>query len=387
MSNLKVWASFRGASDERIGSPASPIREIAWTERAAPVLVAAIVACVYLIWRSPSADLSAQFFRADQFAAHGFLIWNNYWYSGHYLLGYSVLAPPLMRLLGPPLSGALAVVAAAAGFTALAQHAYGRRATLASLWFAVAAASELFTGRITFALGVAVGLATLLALQRRHLLVAGVLAAMTGLTSPVASLFLIVAAVAVGMVDRSRRAIAAAVGGSALAATLMLSYAFPTGGSEPFPLSSFLKVVLFGLVMLWLLQGRAELRIGVGLYILLATLAYAIPTALGDNVTRLGTLFAGPVLSLSLSPHAGAGPGCRTLSLLAMVGRCARGGTLRWQSGSPGVVLPSVAEPVGGRLSESRSSRDPAHHRPRRGAVCRAASHACARLAAAGRVR
>ena len=42
-----------------------------------------------------SADLAAQTFRSDLFSSHGFLLWNDYWYGGHYLPGYSVLFPPL----------------------------------------------------------------------------------------------------------------------------------------------------------------------------------------------------------------------------------------------------------------------------------------------------
>ena len=53
----------------------------------APVLLAAALAGAYLVWEPPSADLAAQTFRADLFAAHGFLIWNNDCYAGHYLPG------------------------------------------------------------------------------------------------------------------------------------------------------------------------------------------------------------------------------------------------------------------------------------------------------------
>src|SRR5438093_8096522 len=156
----------------------------------APICLAAALAGAYLVWEPSSADLAAQTFRADLFAAHGFAIWNNDWYGGHYLPGYSVVFPPLGAWLGPRLAGALAAVVAAVAFAAIARRRYGDRAAIGTLWFAAGTATMLFTGRITFALGIAIGLAALLALQRRRLGLATLLAAACGLASPVAGVFL-----------------------------------------------------------------------------------------------------------------------------------------------------------------------------------------------------
>src|SRR5262245_37038390 len=101
------------------------------------MVAAALVALLYLVFEPSSADLAAQAFRSDLFSAHGFLIWNDYWYSGHYLPGYSVLFPPLGAALGPRLVGALSAVAAAGLFGALAVRRFGSEAWLATLWFAV----------------------------------------------------------------------------------------------------------------------------------------------------------------------------------------------------------------------------------------------------------
>ena len=99
------------------------------------VVAAAILAVVYLILEPSTVDLAAQTFRADLFDANGFLLWNNYWYAGHYLLTYSVLFPPLGAWLGPRLVGAIAVVACAALFAAIAYRRYADRAWLGILWF------------------------------------------------------------------------------------------------------------------------------------------------------------------------------------------------------------------------------------------------------------
>ena len=75
--------------------------------------------------------------------------------------------------------GALAAVAAAGLFGALARYRHGDRARLATLWFGAGTAAMLFSGRITFALGVAIGLGALLALQSERPLLAAALAVLT----------------------------------------------------------------------------------------------------------------------------------------------------------------------------------------------------------------
>ena len=58
------------------------------------------------------------------------------------------------------------------------------------------------------------------------------------------------------------------------------------------------------LAALWLLPAeQRDLRIGVVLYALFAVAVFVVPNALGGNVTRLGALFAGPVLAMVLWPR------------------------------------------------------------------------------------
>jgi hypothetical protein len=166
----------------------------------APVAVAIAFATVYLIWEPRTVDLAAHSFRAELFGEEGFTIWNGQWYGGHHTPAYSILSPPLAWLLGPPLALALAAVASAALFPPLARGAFGEEsARWGSLWFGVGSATLLFTARLPFALGVAFGLAALLALQRRRYAWAIVLAALSPLGSPVAGLFLAMAGVAVAL--------------------------------------------------------------------------------------------------------------------------------------------------------------------------------------------
>jgi hypothetical protein len=271
-----------------------------WTVLASTLLAAAL-AVAYLVWAPSSQDLAAATFRADLFSDHGFVVWNNAWYSGHYLLSYSVLYPPLGAWLGPRLTAALAVVAAAALFAVLARRRFGADALIPSLWFAGAVAVWLVTGRVPFLLALPFGLGALVAVDR-SLAAAALLAALASLASPVAGLFLGIAAAAIWLAGQRGRGLALGLG--AAIPILVLNLAFPTGGVEPFVFSAFIAVPLLAGLVLWLVPAEYRaLRIGTALYALLAVLAFAIDTPLGGNVTRLGALFAGPVLALVLWPR------------------------------------------------------------------------------------
>lgn len=266
----------------------------------APVLLAAALAGVYLAWAPPSADLAAQTFRSDIFAAHGFAIWNNDWYGGHYLPGYSVLFPPLGAALGPRLAGAAATVAAAALFAAIAVRGYGERGRLGTFWFAAATATLLLTGRLTFALGIAVGLGALLAAQRHRPALAATLALVCALASPVAALFLALAGCALALAGERDGGLALAAG--ALAGIAALTLAFPSAGREPFVASAFWAVPGAAAILLWLLPlEERTLRLGTWLYLLLCIVLFLVDTPVGGNATRLGALFAGPLLALPLA--------------------------------------------------------------------------------------
>jgi hypothetical protein len=264
------------------------------------MLLAALLAIAYLFFHPVTADLAAQAFRSQLFASHGFLIWNNGWYAGHYLPGYSLLFPPLGAALGPRLAGSLAAVTSAGLFASLVGHRYGDRARLATLWFGAGTATMLFTGRLTFALGVAVGLGALLALQRGRPRLAAGLALLTPCASPVAGVFLVLAGVAVVLTGDRRGGAAIVV--PAAAAVASLSFAFPTEGHEPFVFTAFLGVPLFAVGALMLLpRDERTLRWGVVIYAIAATVSFAFANPMGGTIARLGALAAGPIAALGLA--------------------------------------------------------------------------------------
>jgi hypothetical protein len=272
---------------------------------AAPIVVAVLFAIVYLIWQPRTVDLAAHTFRADLFGEEGFTLWNGQWYGGHHTPAYSILSPPLAWLLGPPLALALAAVASAALFPPLVRAHFGEeRARWGSIWFGAATATLLFTSRLPFAIGVAFGLAALLALQRHRYVLAIALAACCPLGSPVAGLFLAMAGVAYAIAerrDRIKRLEGLAICAAALIPPLFLAWAFPEGGWAPFPTSAYVPIPLFAIACLIVLpREEAALRWGAVLYALGATLALAVETPMGGNAVRLGALFGGPVLLCAL---------------------------------------------------------------------------------------
>jgi hypothetical protein len=283
------------------------------------VLASLFMAVVYLLWEPRTVDLAAHTFRAELFGREGFTIWNGQWYGGHHTPAYSVLSPPLAWLLSPPVALAAASVAAAALFEPLARGWFGpRRARWGAIWFGVGTGALMFTGRLPFALGVALGLAALLALQRGRRVPAVVLALLSPLGSPVAGLFLAMAALAyvvgAGGLDAHRKRInGAIVAVAAFLPPVFLAVAFPEGGYAPFPFSAYLPIPLFALAGLVVLPRRERaLKVGMVLYGLGSTVALLLETPMGGNAVRLGALFGGPVL------------------LCAMWGRRPRGGRLGW---------------------------------------------------------
>ncbi|MCW2990386.1 MAG: hypothetical protein JWM73_980, partial [Solirubrobacterales bacterium] len=261
-----------------------------------PAVVAAVVlAALYLLIDPPSADLAAQTYRVGLFDHDGWMAWDNGWYGGHHLPGYSVLFPALASLLGLHVVGALSIVAATFGFTRIERRA------LPGVWFAAAMTAAVVSGRLAFALGAAVATWAVVAVAKGHRGRALALGVVTALASPVASLFaaLIAFAAAVnvhllptrGEKLDVRAAWAVVVG--AVAVTGVLVVAFPEGGSEPFVASAFWPALAAALVAAACTTGA--IRIAAALYALVLVGAFVVDTPLGGNAVRLGALVAGPL--------------------------------------------------------------------------------------------
>jgi hypothetical protein len=296
--------------------------------------VATPLAALYLVLQPPSGDLAAATYRGDLFARVGFTLWDGGWYGGHYLPGYSLLAPPLGALLGERLLLALCAIAAAGLFGLLLQPLFQPAAArVAAATFALGACVALLSGRVAYDLGLVVGLLALLALARGpgSSAAALALAVLTSLASPVAGAFLALAGLAYALGDAPRgrrgggpphsghlddgrggwspRPQGLALAAAALAPILALTLAFPEGGWEPFAPSLFWPG-LAGIVLIALLLGPVAvadralspgaartLRWGAWLYALALAGAFALHTPVGGNAARLGALLAAPLVA------------------------------------------------------------------------------------------
>ncbi len=267
--------------------------------------IAAALAAVGLAMHWDGRDLAGQVFRADLIRHYGFVLWNNRWYGGHALFDYSVIAPALGALVGPLVLGAASCVASAALFDRIVANAFGRMSWAGSLWFAASAVTNLAVGRVTFAVGVTFGLAAVLFVQQRHAWPAAGAAALCSLASPVAGVFVAIAAGAVFLSRREDRGIAVATALGALVPLVVVMLAFPGGGYFPYETWAYLWdlavcAIVFAAASLAPNRSALTVRWGVALYALASTIAFAAHTALGENISRLGQYVAGPLLACLL---------------------------------------------------------------------------------------
>jgi hypothetical protein len=259
------------------------------------------LAAVVLGWRG--SDLPAQVFRSELFRQDGFVVWNSQWFGGHATLPYSVIAPALGAVTGPVVLGAITCVLSAVLFERILRFAYGRAAWTGAVWFALGSVTNLIVGRVTFSLGVALGLAAVYALQRNRLWLAIPFALLCSLSSPLAGAFLALGAMAWVLGSSERRAQPALVLAAALLPIVAIALLFPAAGNEPYELWALIwDLALAGIIAVcgW---HRPIVRWGALLYACAALGSFVVPTALGGNVSRLGQYVAGPILACMLVPR------------------------------------------------------------------------------------
>jgi hypothetical protein len=279
-------------SDPRltVGRPRSAA--IARARRAAPWALLLALIVTWLAWYPPSPDLAAQEFRVHLFSANGFSLWDNSWYGGHYLPSYSLLFPALGASIGLRALGALSVSVSLWTFMRLTRGTREFRTNAAGAAFALGATGDLFIGRIAFALGVAVGLLSVLAASRRAYKLAAGLSFACAAASPVAAAFLALFAVA-DWITHQRTARALALALPAVALTAALALLMPEGGYEPFALTSLFAAGGAAIGVLVLVPRAMRLaRVTSALYLLMLALCYLVPSPIGSNVVRFAVLFA-----------------------------------------------------------------------------------------------
>lgn len=269
-----------------------PVWLVAWT--------GALVA-VWLVVDPRTPDLAAQTYRVWLYREAGFAVWDGNWYAGLALPAYSLVYPPLAALVGMRVLGAACVAASTALFARLASLRYGRAGRWGAACFAVGALGDVWSGRLTFALGVSLALAAALAFAHRRLVVAAALAGVCAAASPVAGALLGLAGLTLALTGRSSPGRAAGallvLAGPGAVVVGLAGALFPEGGYEPFPLLSFLACAGVTVAFLLALPASARLeRVGGVVYLLACVACLGVHSPVGSNVERYGVLLAGPLL-------------------------------------------------------------------------------------------
>jgi hypothetical protein len=283
-------------------SRASPLAREAFFSAATAATAAALLA-----WLGPpGADLAEHAYQRTVFLQHGFALWNNFWYAGRYsFVTYSVLYYPLAALFGIRLLAVATVATAALAFAVVVWREWGPAARWSSRTFAVVWAGIVLSAAFPFALGAALALVAIWALQARRPGRFALLTALTLAASPLAFLLLALLLGAVGIArwrDRSLL-VAPLITMLAFGAVELLLWRLFPGGRYPFSpqeLAAATTFCVIGAGLTWRVERARALRWMFVIYLGACLAAFLIPSALGENVARL-RYAAVPLAVLSLS--------------------------------------------------------------------------------------
>lgn len=295
-----------GPAEPATGGRKEPFPELKgfWRRHRVPLLATLPTIPLYGVWfaflATGGGDLAAQQAWAEFASRHGGSAYSLFWYGGMHTANYSLISPYLMATIGvrtvTVVAGLLATWLAAVLIVRTGIRRPLGPALLASLalWCNVA------SGRTTFALGVAFGLAACVPLTReRRLPLAVAYAALATMASPVAGLFLVVAGAGYALVRDWKRA--AALIAPPFVVVAVITLLFPFKGEQLMPAGRIWPPVLFGVVLFALAPRRwGVLRWGGLVYAAGTVLTYLIPSPIGTNVERLAELFAPTALLAAL---------------------------------------------------------------------------------------
>ncbi|WP_442817323.1 MFS transporter [Streptomyces sp. NBC_01216] len=295
--------------------PAAPPARPARRRRRYPVMIATgVAALTHVLWfflfANSGGDLAAQDAWAEFVGRHPDSAYNLAWYGGMHPVSYSVVSPYLMSLLGVRTTMMIAGTVSA-GLTALilVRLRAVRNPLACALAGVFAFLCNALSGRVTFGLGLMFALGAVAAVfcwphrwRHRRWAKAAVAAPLAGIAtacSPVAGLFLGVAAAALFL--NKRRPGAYALGLAPVLVVAVSAWLFPFSGTQPMSLGSTSLPFLFGVLVL-LLVPRAwrTVRTGAAVYSVGTLLTWLIDSQIGSNVSRLVMLFAGVVLLAAL---------------------------------------------------------------------------------------
>lgn len=264
--------------------------------RAIVVAVVALAGAILYVAHPPAVpDLAAQVARVKA-ARSGAVLWWSGWFGGVQLADYSALSPMLMARIGVAFAAALAAL----GVTGLGFAVFrdARRPLAGVVILGVAAFSDVLAGRVTFALGAAAAVASLALIRRRSPIPALVLGVLSFLFSPLAALFLGIAALAVAIGEPTHRRTATWLAAALVAAGAVQMIVFPGAGEMPYPwwhmAISFVEITAVAIVC-----PNRTIRIGCAIAAAATVFFFLVPSPVGTNMVRLSWLVAAPMVAAS----------------------------------------------------------------------------------------
>jgi hypothetical protein len=258
--------------------------------------LAAALCAVWLLLPPTGSDLSAQVAHADFASKYLWHPVNLQWFGGTSWLGYSILVPPLMAAIGVQAVGVLATVASSGLLGLLMTRCRVLRPRAGAAVGALCLVGNLVVGRLTFAVGLTMALATVVAFTLSHRVRWVVLAVgpvLTWAASPLAALFLGLAITAFVLWQRGGREGIVVIASTTLA--LGASFFFGQGGYMPAPVVRGI-LGLIACIVVAMTAGHKLVRIGALVAAAGVVLAFTLQSQVGMNAIRLPAIFAAPIL-------------------------------------------------------------------------------------------
>jgi hypothetical protein len=261
-------------------------------------LFAAANAVAFMLVRPGVNDLWAARARASA-VSHGVgLTYWFAWFGGGSTPGnYSVLTPYLSAVLSAELVGALSAVAITV-ITAVAVRGT-THPVAATVVATVAAAVNLWSGRVPFLLGSAIAIGAIIAVRRHRPVVAAGVTMLSILASPVSAAFLALGLAGVFLTLPKYRAVATATIATVVVGFGLVALAFGAPGPQGFSIELSAEAIA-ALALFTFARIPDFVRSVIWLSMITVAVMYLVPNGLGSNFGRM-IWFCLPVLIVATS--------------------------------------------------------------------------------------
>lgn len=258
--------------------------------------VALAIAVAILVLGPSPADAPAHLYRT-LLVRRGDFVWDNLWFEGVYpLADYSVLYYLPAAVVGNLALLLVSVALSAWLFARIFLERWGDQAKWPARIAGVLCSAPAFTGLFAYSLGLVTMLGAIRALQRRRVGTYAVLAALTLGFSPLAFLFLLLVLAASFCANpglNRRNFVIGAIAVALVAIEAYLLKLFPSPGVYPFnhyDFASLLALCVCGALLARRAPGGRVMVAFFLLWAVAAIVAFATPSPIGDNITRLRSL-------------------------------------------------------------------------------------------------